>query len=201
MMNFDEILKNTAFSTIDITVDGVTFRIGVTDKMPSLLGLSLVDVTYGDGAKLGGIIIAISDVERYLQTYGEGFTRKFFTFVVAHEVGHLVDFKNDPPKFGGLTVSLDREAEADAWALSNTKTGIYLYRKFMSILKDEFDKFNENTPKAAAAVGIVNKIDDFNYNRRIKAAIRKAKPGNNISQEVTEIVDFVIGVTKRTYSK
>ena len=202
MMNFNDILRKTAFNPIDITIDGVTFRVGATEEMPMCpLALSLQSVKYDcDGKTLGGIVFALSDIQRYLQCYGENFTKKFLAFIVGHEVGHLVNFKNDPPRFGGLNISVDREAEADAWAMSHTKTSVYLYRRFMKALYDEVERLNQDAIKAAAVVGVINKIDGFNYNRRIKAAIGKVKPGE-ISQEVTDIVNFVVEVTKKTYSK
>lgn len=190
-----EAVKVTQFVPKLYTVNGVSFRIGVLKVMPGLpFSVFVSDVDYFDKIHCGGILVALSDIKTYMKDHSDESTKEFLRMVVGHEIGHLVDFSKNFK--AGFNYSVDREAEADAWAILHCG-GIDSYHRMMatviSTIKDSTDKIA--SASLSMACGAIN---NFNFNRRMRLAAKKAsRKEEHYYSDIDEIVDMLIEAAKR----
>ena len=191
----NEAVKVTQFVPKLYTANGVSFRIGVLEVMSGFpYSVFVSDIDYFDKIHCGGIIVMLSDIKSYMKNHSDESTKEFLRMVVGHEIGHLVDFSE---KFkAGFNYSVDREAEADAWAILHCG-GIDSYHRMMKTL---ISTINDSTDKVASAAlsmacGVIN---NFNFNRRMRLATKKASKRKwEYYKDIDEIVDTLIEAAKR----
>ena len=203
-MTINTVVASTTFSTETLKIDGVDFRIGFVEKMENFpYAISVTDITYGDGVNAGGVILSADDIRKCVEIYGKNFAYSFIGFILAHEVGHLIDFKNNPVAaltIGGLSISIDREIVADTYSIRNNPISLDQYRQFMGILLDEALAVEKRLCKKHRILyHIASSLDRRNLMKRFARTIESVKAKQRVSVNLIfgelsrKIVDGVIG--------
>ena len=172
-----QIITTANFSTEVYEMDGIRFRIGIIDDIkPFSLAMSFPEEELEDGWIGGLVILAKKDISKYIRRYGKIFASKFVRFIIAHEVGHIVDFAKNPSNIinpNDVTGNLDRESIADAYALNHADIDYVSYKIYCKFLTDEIRISTKELCRNPILVAICDIIGRLFTRKRLKMSLTK----------------------------
>ena len=185
MMN---ILSTAKYVQKGLDCDGVRFDVVVVDEAAELGGVFCYRQQLLYGGSNNFVCIGAADVDRWVDKVGAADARRMMKFTIAHEIGHLHQWEQQPPNATAgrvdLIVSMDNEVYADTFALQlidiTYDEYVDIYQKVLATASDHVIKSNPINALVYAGGGwIAQKFDRHIRNMKVADKLEKERLVNN----------------------